>query len=173
MARAGAGLVVLWATLSGLASAADGEEARREAEKLWQGGDRPGALQRVDRALGAHPADPALRFLRGVLLEASGRDAEAELIYVELSRDHPEMAEPLNNLAVLRAARGDLDGARSLLEDALRRDPAYAIAQENLGDVLLRQAERAYEAAGRSPRARPGLQRKLAALKSIPAAPVR
>lgn len=173
MARAIAILLALAAGLSGMAWAGESDDARREAEKLRQGGDRAGALHRVDGALGAQPGDPGLRFLRGVLLEESGRVAQAEVVYVELSRDHPEMAEPLNNLAVLRAARGDLDGARTLLEDALRRDPDYAIAQENLGDVLLRQAERAYEAAGGSPRARTGLQRKLAALKPLLAAPAR
>ena len=50
-------------------------------------------------------------------------------------------------LAVMLAAEGNLDGARSALESAVRALPGYALAQENLGDVYLRMAARAYERA--------------------------
>ena len=41
-----------------------------------------------------------------------------------------------------------LDRARTALENAVRALPGYALAQENLGDVYLRMAARAYERAG-------------------------
>lgn len=46
------------------------------------------------------------------------------------------------------AGRGELDRARTALENAVRALPGYALAQENLGDVYLRMAARAYERAG-------------------------
>ena len=58
-----------------------------------------------------------------------------------------ELAEPFNNLAVIHAAQGELDLAHSELEQALRVQPDHAQAQENLGDVLLRLAARAYQRA--------------------------
>jgi Flp pilus assembly protein TadD len=150
------------------AHAADAVPATaRDIERLYRGGDTALAMQRVDAALAANPGDPALRFLRGVMLSDARREAEAIEVFSALTRDFPEMPEPYNNLAVLRAARGDLDGARALLEDALRRDPAYATAQENLGDVLVRQAQRAYEAAASAPHAPATLQRKLALVRAL------
>ncbi len=164
------GLGMLGMTVA--AAAADSALERREAERVWRSGDTPAALQRVERALADRPADPALRFLRAVLLAEAGQDNEAEALYLGLTRDFPELPEPFNNLAVLRASRGDIDAARSLLEDALRRDPGYAVAQENLGDVLLRQAQRAYTHAAASRRAGSELVRKLDAVRAIDIAPI-
>jgi len=50
------------------------------------------------------------------------------------------------------------DKAREALETALRNDPAYTTARENLGDIYVRLAIQAYERAGTST---PELQRKL------------
>jgi tetratricopeptide (TPR) repeat protein len=50
---------------------------------------------------------------------------------------------------VIHANRGELDAARIALEQSIRAVPTYALAHENLGDVLLQQAVRAYEQAGR------------------------
>jgi Flp pilus assembly protein TadD len=72
----------------------------------------------------------------------------------------PDLPEPYNNLAVLQAAAGQLDRARALLEIALRMDPSYRTAHENLGDVFVRLAQRAYEAAS-GPRSEAALQTKL------------
>ena len=142
-----------------------------EIERLYRGGDTALAMQRVERAIADHPADPALRFLRGVMLSEMQRENEAIEVFVALTREFPEMPEPYNNLAVLQAGRGDLDGARASLEDALRRDPDYPTAQRNLGDVLLRQARRAYEAAASAPRSPAALQRKLQLVRAIDLAP--
>lgn len=142
----------------------------REIERLYRAGDTTLAMQRIDRAIAANPADPALLFLRAVMLEQSHRDREAAEGYLALTRDFPELPEPFNNLAVLHAARGDIDGARALLEEALRRDPDYPTAQQNLGDVLVRQAGRAYEDAARVPRPSTTLERKLQLMRALEAA---
>jgi tetratricopeptide (TPR) repeat protein len=64
-----------------------------------------------------------------------------------LTQDFPELPEPYNNLATLFAANGDHERARIALEQALRGNPSYAIAHENLGDVYGMLASRAYASA--------------------------
>lgn len=142
-------------------AAGDPTDPSREIELLFRGGQQAAAFQRVDQALVAQPDNARLRFLRGVMLSESGRAAEAIEAFERLTRDFPELPEPYNNLAVLQAARGQLDRARELLEAALRNDPAYRAALENLGDVFVRLAQRAYEQAGAITPADAALQRKL------------
>lgn len=168
-------LHALLATLVGLGATlpAAAATAQQEVEGLLQRGEPARALQRADEALAAEPSHAGLRFLRGVLLAGQGRSAEAAEAYERMTLDFPELPEPFNNLAVLRAAEGRLDQARLLLESALRLDPAYRTAHENLGDVLLRLAERAYAAALGPGRSEPALQRKLRLVRDIQLAPAR
>lgn len=124
-------------------------QAQKEDEyasvmRLMDAGRLPEAQARIDRHIAAHPRDPQMRFIQSTLLGRQGRHAEAEAVLVQLTQDYPELAEPYNNLAVLHAARGELAKAREALENALRIHPAYATAQENLGDVYLRLAAQAY-----------------------------
>jgi Flp pilus assembly protein TadD len=133
----------------------------RDIERLYRSGDAALAKQRLDQALATQPGSPRLRFLRGVMLSETGREAEAMEVFERLTQDHPDLPEPYNNLAVLHAARGQLDRARELLELALRQDPGYFAAHENLGDVFARLAQRAYEKASANHQAEPSLQRKL------------
>ena len=88
-----------------------------------------------------------MRFLKGVLLADSNRDIEAIALFETLSEDYPDLAEPYNNLAALYARGGDYAKARAALEQALRTNPAYATAHENLGDVYARLASQSYNRA--------------------------
>jgi Flp pilus assembly protein TadD len=133
----------------------------RDIERLYRSGDAGLAAQRLDQALATQPGSPRLRFLKGVMLSEARREGEAMDVFERLTQDHPDLPEPYNNLAVLHAARGQLDRARELLELALRHDPGYFAAQENLGDVFARLAQRAYEKANANPQSEPSLQRKL------------
>ena len=83
------------------------------------------------------------RVLHGVLRAHEGRVGEAIQIFEMLRRDHPEMSEPYNNLAVLYALEGRLDAAREVLVATLERHPD-PIAYANLGDVYVKLARRAY-----------------------------
>ena len=157
----GAGLA-----LTGAAALAD-EYA--EVQKLQQSGQAAAALARADKYIEANPRDPQMRFIKSGLLSAQGKSAEAEELLVNLTRDYPELPEPWNNLAVMYAGQGQLDKAEQALESALRINPAYATALENLGDVRVRQAGEAYKRArqvdARNARLAPkidGLQRVLA-----------
>jgi Flp pilus assembly protein TadD len=136
----------LCASLVALFGAAHADE-RNEIERLFHAGDTAAALQRADRAIAAAPRDAQLRFLKAVMLGELNRRAEAEAMYLGLTQDFPELPEPYNNLAVLYAANGELGKAREALELALRNDPSYATAHENLGDVYVRLAVQSYERA--------------------------
>ena len=153
----------------GLPARAQVSAAAREIELQFRNGDPRAALLRLDQAMAARPGDAGLRFLQGVLLAESGRSAEAVAVFERMNEDFPDLPEPYNNLAVIEAAKGQLDRARSLLETALRLDSAYRTAHENLGDVLVRLALRAYEAAANGPSAEPALKTKLRMVRELAA----
>lgn len=115
--------------------------------QLLRAGKPAEALTKADQRLGAKPRDPQLRFLRGVALTDSGNPTEAIATFTKLTEDHPELPEPYNNLAVLYAGQNQFDKARAALEMAIRTNPSYATAHENLGDVYARQASMAYNKA--------------------------
>lgn len=117
------------------------------AQRLWLAGQRAQAVEQVEQALARSPDDLQLRFALGVMRMELGERAQARTIFTRLTQDFPDLADPYNNLAVLHAAAGELDEAQVALQQALRLQPEHAQAQENLGDVLLRLALRAYERA--------------------------
>lgn len=142
-----------------------------EVQALQRSGQAGEALARADRHIAAHPRDPQMRFIKANLLGAAGRQAEAEALLVQLTRDYPELAEPWNNLAVLYAGQGRLDQAEQALQAALRIHPDYATALENLGDVRLRQAARAYQRARQLDTGNPRLAPRIEALRQLLDAP--
>jgi tetratricopeptide (TPR) repeat protein len=121
--------------------------AYEQASRLAAEGRRDDAMASLERALREHPRNPQLRFLYGVLLAEGRRTDDAIAVFEQITQDYPELPEPYNNLAVMFAARGDFDRARGALEAAVRALPGYALAHENLGDVHLRLAVRAWERA--------------------------
>lgn len=168
MIRLGALLFALAAALP-LHAAEPGDQARA-IERLFRGGDAAQAMQKVDAALVERPADATLKFLKGVMLSETHRELEAMALFEAMTQEFPDQPEPYNNLAVLLAAKGQLDRSHELLEMALRLDPGYTTARENLGDVLVRLAQRAFErAGGAAPNVR--LERKLKLLRELAAPP--
>ena len=145
----------------------DAAVSARDLELQYRRGERALALQRLDLALSARPGDSGLRFLKGVLLSETGRAAEAVQLFERMTEDFPDLPEPYNNLAVLHASAGRLERAREALDVALRLDPTYRTAHENLGDVLVRLAQRAYEAAAAGGHAEPALQAKLRLVRDL------
>jgi Flp pilus assembly protein TadD len=141
-------LVASCCALGAAAQAQAPSAGPQDIERAWRAGDKAAAMQRLDAAIAEKPRDVQLRFLKGVLLSESGRNPEAAEVYFRLTQEFPELPEPYNNLAVIHAAEGRLDAAREALETALRNDPGYATAHENLGDVYVRLALREYQRAG-------------------------
>jgi Flp pilus assembly protein TadD len=115
-----------------------------DVTQLVRSGKPAEALARAERHIAAKPRDPQMRFLKGVILSETGRTAEAMATFTELTQEYPELPEPHNNLAVLYAGRGEFDKAREALETAIRSNPGYATAHENLGDVYAQLASQAY-----------------------------
>ena len=148
--------------------AARGDELT-DADLLLRAGRSAQALEQIDQYLTKNPGSMQGRFLKGLILAEQNRENEAIDVFVRLTQDNPEYAEPYNNLAVLYAARGNLEGARSALEIAVRVNPKYITAQENLGDVYARLAAAAYEraaalgAAGKAAQTKLKLSRELVA----------
>ena len=152
--------------------------AYEQASRLVSEGRRDAALAALEEALRAHPRNPQLRFLYGVLLAEVRRTDDAIAVFEQITQDYPELPEPYNNLAVMYAGRGELDRARGALESAVRALPGYALAHENLGDVYLRLAVRAWERAASLDPTSPGSRDRLvlaremiARLAPAPAAP--
>jgi tetratricopeptide (TPR) repeat protein len=102
------------------------------------------ATRLLESALSNHPRDLQLRFMKGLLLTDQKLNDQAIAVFESLSQDFPELGEPHNNLAVLLAGKGELEKARYALERAIQAQPDYGLAYENLGDIYLRLAERAY-----------------------------
>ncbi|MEO6269366.1 MAG: tetratricopeptide repeat protein [Lautropia sp.] len=119
------------------------------AQAALRAGNPQRALDIADTALKTFPTDAQFRFIRGMALNALNRLPAAEAEFAALTREFPELPEPYNNLAVVRAAQGNLDQARQALEDAIRAVPNYAVAYENLGDIHAQLAARSYQAAQR------------------------
>lgn len=132
-----------------LGAAAQADELAA-AQKLWLAGQRDAAVQQVQSALQTGTDTLRLRFALGVMRLELGQLDQARTIFVQLTQDYPDLADPFNNLAVIHATTGELDLAQEALQHALRLRPDHAQAQENLGDVLLRQAARAYQHARQS-----------------------
>ncbi|WP_422986930.1 L,D-transpeptidase Cds6 family protein [Undibacterium sp. Ji50W] len=115
--------------------------------KLLRAGQINEAMQKVDAALAQRPKDAQMRFLKGLILTEQNKTAEAITVFTKLTDDYPELPEPYNNLAVLYASSGQYDKARAALEMAIRTNPTYGTAHENLGDVYAKLASQAYDKA--------------------------
>ena len=122
------------------------------------------ALSHAEEFLREHPRDPQMLFMRAKLLLDLKRTDDAFDQLSILVQQYPELAEPYNNLGVIQASRGHLDLAREAFEMALRNNPNYDVALENLGDVLLRQAREAYDKSLKINPASKTLPRKLQTL---------
>lgn len=158
-------LVVLTAGLLG--SGALRADEYGDVNQLVRIGKPVEALAKADQYLAAKPKDPQMRFLRGVALTEAGRTADAVTDFQRLTEDYPELPEPYNNLAVLYAGQGQFDKARAALEMAIRTNPGYATAQENLGDVYMKLASEAYNKALQLDPGNAGVRPKLALIREL------
>ena len=118
-----------------------------DVDRLFGAGQLAEAVQKADQFLASNPRDARMRFLKGLVLSEQGRPVEATAVFVKLTEDFPELPEPYNNLAVLYSKQGQYDQARRSLEAAIRTNPSYATAYENLGDVYAKLASQAYSKA--------------------------
>lgn len=158
-------LLALVAALSAPALALADDYA--DVNQLLKSGRNAEALAKADQYLAAKPRDPQMRFIRGVVLTESGRTGDAINAFVKLTEDYPELPEPYNNLAVLYAGQSQFDKARAALEMAIRTNPSYATAHENLGDVYAKLASQAYSKALQLDGSNTAVQPKLALIREL------
>jgi len=118
-----------------------------DVAKLVKNGQYQEAMTKVDAYLALHPKDANMRFTKGLIFAEQNRTNDAIAIFTKLTEDYPELPEPYNNLAVLYASINQFDKARAALEMAIRTNPSYSTAHENLGDVYARMASQAYDKA--------------------------
>jgi tetratricopeptide (TPR) repeat protein len=104
----------------------------------------PEAIQAIEAELKANSRNVQLRFVRSRIEIEMGNLPAAKATLLEITQQFPELPEPYNNLAALEAETGRLDEAKEYLELALKVQPSFATAYENLGDVYTRLAARAY-----------------------------
>lgn len=127
-------------------SAAQADEYA-DVSHLMRTGKLAEAMAKADQHLATKPRDPQMLFLKGVIQRDTGKPSEAIVTFTKLTEEFPELPEPYNNLAVLYAGQSQFDKARVALEMAIRTNPSYATAHENLGDVYAKLASQAYNKA--------------------------
>ncbi|QJC55852.1 Lipoprotein NlpI [Polaromonas vacuolata] len=118
-----------------------------DVNQLVRSGQLSQAMTKADQYLAVKPRDPQMRFLKGVIQTQAGQSADAVATFSDITKDYPELPEPYNNLAALYATQNQFDKARAALEMAIRTNPSYARAHENLGDVYAKLASQAYSKA--------------------------
>lgn len=142
-------------------------DALSDVKVLIQAGKSQDALNKINQELAAKPKDPQFRFLKGVVQSDIGRVQDAIVTFSKLTEDYPRLPEPYNNLASLYAATGQYDRARASLESAIRTNPSYAVAHENLGDIYALLAGQAYSKALQLDVKKTQVQPKLVLIRDI------
>ncbi len=159
-------LVLLLLSFPGRSFSAAAEDLK-SVNQLIKQGQHTQALEKVNTYLASNPKDAQARFLKGVILTEQNKSAEAIKIFTGITEDYPELPEPYNNLAVLYAAQGQYEKAKTALEMAINTHPSYATAHENLGDIFAKMASQAYDKALQLDKTNATAQTKLSMIKEI------
>lgn len=138
-----------------------------DVSQLMRSGKSAEALKKIELHLATRPRDPQMRFFKGLIQRDAGQTGDAIATFTALTEEFPELPEPHNNLAVLFAAQNQFEKARSALEMAIKTNPSYAVAYENLGDVHARLATQAYDKALQLDGASASVPPKLALVRKL------
>jgi tetratricopeptide (TPR) repeat protein len=79
--------------------------------------------------------NPQTRLAQSNQLRDAGKLDAAAAILLQLNQEYPELPEPYNNLAVIYVKQNQFEKARNALEMAIRTNPSYPTAYENLADL--------------------------------------
>ncbi len=166
------GLRCVWSralilSLAGLCAFPVMADELSDVSQLLRAGQHGAALAKADVFLNRNPRDAQMRFLKGVILTEQNKSAEAIAIFSKLTDDYPTLPEPYNNLAVLYASSGQYEKARAALDMAIRTNPTYATAYENLGDVHAKLASQAYDKALQLDNNNTGAKSKLTMVRTL------
>ena len=125
------------------------------------------ALAKAEVYLSSRPKDAQMRLLKGLVQRDAGKPADAISTFMRMNEDFPELPEPYNNLGVIYADQNQLDKARTAFEMALRTNPSYSTAHENLADVYGRLSSAAYNKALQIDLSNAAVAPKLALVRQI------
>lgn len=115
-----------------------------EVNALVRSGQWPAAQALAESRLTTTPTDPQMRLLLSHIQTGQGQTQAAMETLRALTLSFPELPEPHNNLAALLARANRHEEALLSLQAAVRARPDYALALENMGDLYLTLAVRAY-----------------------------
>ena len=135
--------------------------------KLIEEKDYLAAKKIVEQLLDSDKENPQLLFIDGVLLSELGEIDKAINVFVSLTKSHPALPEPYNNLAVLYAQNGNFDLAKTALEKSIKTHPSYATAHINLGDLYTRMASESYNQALQIDKSNKNAKTKLSLIKKL------
>jgi tetratricopeptide (TPR) repeat protein len=130
------------------------------------------ALKLAEGQLSRNSSDIKLQFMKGLILTRLDRYADAENVFIQLTKENPDLPEPFNNLAVVYAAQGKYTEASEALKSAINTHPTYATAHENLGDIYAKMASRAYNQALELDTSNNTAREKLSLVNELISAPV-
>ena len=142
--------------------------------QLIKEGKKSEALVYINNYLKGNPNDPQMLFWKAKILNDSYIAIEKEegfQLYITLSDNYPELAEPHNNLGVIYAAQGDYSKAMHYFELALRANPTYSIASENLADLYAQLAATHYKNAVEYDPSNKSARTKLEKINAKPVSP--
>ncbi len=161
------GLMRVLLLACGLSVTAAYADEYTDVNALIRAGKFAEAQAKADQYLSGKPRDPQMRFIKGVIQTEAGKPGDAITTFTQITQEYPELPEPYNNLAVLYAGQSQFDKARAALEMAIRTNPSYATAHENLGDVYAKLASQAYSKALQLDSGNTGVQPKLALIRTL------
>jgi Flp pilus assembly protein TadD len=116
-------------------------------KRLVSEGKQDSALEKLNERILANPQDVQARYLKGLLLLERGDTHAARDVFMEITRQFPQLPEPYNNLAAIHASEGDYEKARQALLNAVTGAPDYPVVRANLGDLYVNLAVAAYRQA--------------------------
>ena len=125
------------------------------------------AMAKVEVYLSSRPKDAQMRLLKGLVQRDAGKPSDALITFARMTEDFPELPEPYNNLGVIYADQNQLDKARTAFEMALRTNPSYSTAHENLADVYGHLSSAAYNKALQIDLSNAAVAPKLALVRQI------
>jgi len=105
------------------------------------------AVRDGEQLLETHSGHPDIEFLTAYAYQMNQQNLEAAKHYKNLIRQHPDLPEPRNNLAIIYLSDGDYDKASNLLVNAINTHHSYATAYANLSSIYTGIASEAYRRA--------------------------
>lgn len=100
-----------------------------------------------EQLLVKHSGHPDIEFLTAYAYQMTQQNQKAAKHYRNLIRQHPQLPEPGNNLAIIYLSEGDYDKASNLLVNAINTHRSYATAYANLSSIYTGIASEAYRRA--------------------------